>query len=102
MKTTSAKEYLNSLGIYSETTSFVTVINTEPKEINLAKLMENFAELRIKEVVNQERVVVGVEPHSLTIELKNIDCNFEFLRNKIDKICPRFIRSFSMMRRKTY
>ncbi len=97
---TSAKDYLNSLGIKPETTSFVTVINTEPTEINLAKLLEGFAVLRIKEdELERAEVFKNGKPEinkrdefeqKQIIEVKNIDCNFDYLRNKIDKICPRF------------
>lgn len=97
---TSAKDYLNSLGIKPETTSFVTVINAEPTEVNLAKLLEGFAELRLKEDDTERKLVYqNGKPEiskkdefqsTLIIEVKNIDCNFDYLRNKIDKINPRF------------
>lgn len=73
MINTTAKEFLESEGIIDPSSYDKLII-----------ILDKYAELKIKE----SKHVAPLD--TFTIEVKNIDCDFEFLRDGLDKICARF------------
>lgn len=68
MNNTTAKQFLKTHQIESP---------------QIERLLEDFADIKVSEMSKQET-------DTFTIEVKNIDCDFNYLRDKLDDINPSF------------
>ena len=85
MINTTPEQFLLSKGISLEKSSFNCVIDGYMRQPDICVLLDEYADLKV-----QEKSAAVNSQQTFVLEVKNINCDFEFLRDGIDKICPSF------------